>query len=201
MEQTLTPEESLQIIQKSISHSRRNMRDGSFYFLLWGWVLILAAFTHYLVMTYLISREFYEISGWISLGIWLFFVAVAFIWQSVKISRENRKTMVKTNIDRHIGIIWYSAGITIGIMVFFSIKLNTIPVPFILAITALATFVSGMMVKYRPLILGGLVFAIASVIAIHLSGLNQILITGISLVLGYLIPGYMLRTIKNGDHV
>ena len=32
MKDTMTPEESLQIIQKTISNSRKNMREGSFYY-------------------------------------------------------------------------------------------------------------------------------------------------------------------------
>ena len=54
MEKTLTPEESLRIIQRSISNSRRNMREGSFYYLLWGWSLILASLANYFLIRYLI---------------------------------------------------------------------------------------------------------------------------------------------------
>ena len=47
MEKNLTPEESLQIIRKFVVYSRRNLREGSFYYLLWGWALILAGLANY----------------------------------------------------------------------------------------------------------------------------------------------------------
>lgn len=60
MEKTLTPEESIQIIQRSISNSRKNMREGSFYYLLWGWALILASLANYFLIRRLITLERYD---------------------------------------------------------------------------------------------------------------------------------------------
>ena len=64
MKKTLTPEESLQIIQKSILNSRKNMREGSFYYLLWGWALILASLANYFLIRNFLGKEQYE-------GIWI----------------------------------------------------------------------------------------------------------------------------------
>jgi hypothetical protein len=200
MENTLTPEESLQIIQKSIANIRRNMRDGAFYFILWGWALILAALTHFGVMLYFIKNKLHG-EWWISVAIWMFYVLIAFIWQNIKISRESRSTMVKTSLDRLFGIVWYSSGMVFGLIIFFSVKLQIIPVPFILAVTASATFISGMLIKFRPIILGGIVFALASVISVFFGGMGQTLVVAVSLILGYLIPGYMLRNIKDEEDV
>jgi hypothetical protein len=42
---------------------------------------------------------------------------------------------------------------------------------------------------------------VASIVAVFLGGLGQTLVVAISLMFGYLIPGYMLRNIKDEDHV
>lgn len=201
MKNTMTPEESLQIIQKTISNSRRNMREGSFYYILWGWMLILASLSNYAVLRYYIIKEAYASLWWKSLLIWIIYVAIAMLIQYVQNNRSLQREKVFSHLDRYIATLWLTSGVIMALMVFFAFKVDSYPVPFILGITALATFVSGMMVRYTPLIVGGIVFLIAAVIAIYIGGLEQLLVFAGAMILGYLIPGYMLRTIKNGNDV
>ncbi len=201
MEKTMTPEESLQIIQKTITHSRKNMREGSFYYVLWGWALILGALSNYAVLEYYIRKQVYVGLWWKSILTWIIFISFAFVVQLVKSSRSTRNNVVKTHLDRYISTLWLCSGVIMSLMVFLSFKVGTYPTPFIMAITALATTVSGMMVRYTPLIVGGLVFLAASIVAMYVQRTEQLLVFAAAMVLGYLIPGYMLRSIKNGEDV
>lgn len=201
MEKIMTPEESLQVIQKTISNSRRNMREGSFYYVLWGWALILASLANYAMLKYYIQKEIYTGLWWKSFLVWMIFLVIGTVIQRIRIARTPGRDKVITHLDRYITILWLTSGAIMGLMVFLAYMVDSYPVPFILGITALATFVSGMMVRYIPLIIGGFVFLIASVIAIYIGGLEQLLIFAGAMVLGYLVPGYMLRTIKNGNDV
>ena len=201
MEKTMTPEESLQIIQRSISHSRKNLKEGSFYYILWGWAMILGSLSNYGVLRYYLQNESYEGLWWKSMITWLVFIGIAIVIQLVRVSRSASRHVVKTHLDRYIITLWLSSGVLMSLMVFLSFKVDAYPVPFILAVTALATFVSGMMVRFTPLIAGGIIFLISAIIAIYLQGTEQLLVFAGAMVLGYLIPGYMLRTIKNGEDV
>ena len=40
--ETLTPQESLDVITSMISQAKGNIRNSSFYFLLWGWTIVIA---------------------------------------------------------------------------------------------------------------------------------------------------------------
>ena len=201
MEKTLTPEESLQIIQKSISNSRRNMREGSFYYLLWGWALILASLANYFLIRYLIGQERYDDIMLMSLLAWGVFLVAAMIIQFVYLSRKGKKGRVITHLDRYIKIVWIAAGLLMGLMTFLSLKVDAYPTPFILGVTAMATAVSGLMVRFRPLVIGAFVFMAAAVISSYLRGTDQLLVFAVAMVLGYLIPGYIIRSLKNGDNV
>lgn len=201
MEKTMTPEESLQIIQKSISNSRKKMREGSFYYLLWGWTLILACMTCYFVIRHYIRIEQYEKIHLMCSLIMGIYVVGALIIQFIVLSRSKKKEKVVTHLDRYIQIIWITAGLLMGLMVFLSLTVNSYPTPFILGVTAMATAISGLMVRYWPLVFGSIVFLAGSIVAIYLDGSEQLLVFSAAMVLGYLIPGYMLRTIKNGDDV
>jgi hypothetical protein len=201
MEKSLTPEESLQIIQKSISHSRKNLREGSTYYLLWGWTLALAGVANYFLINHFIAVEKYESIMLGSLLAWFAFVFLAIIIQFTILERRKKGERVKTHLDRYITIIWISAGLLITLIVFICIKVDTYPTPFILGVTAMATAVSGLMVSFRPLIAGSLVFLVAAVVAVYLPGTVQLLVFAAAMVLGYLLPGYVLRYSKNGDNV
>ena len=201
MDKTLTPEESLQIIQKSISNSRKNMREGSFYYLLWGWALILASLANYFLIRNLIIQERYDDIMFMSLVAWAVFLVAAMIIQFVYLSRKGKKGRVITHLDRYIKIIRIAAGLLMVLMTFLSLKVDAYPTPFILGVTAMATAVSGLMVRFRPLVVGAMVFLVAAVISSFLSGTEQLLVFAVAMVLGYLIPGYIIRSLKNGDHV
>jgi len=201
MDKTLSPEESLQIIQKSISNSRKNMREGSFYYLLWGWALILASLANYFLIRNLIIQERYEDIMLMSLLAWGVFLVAAMVIQFVYLTRKGKKGRVITHLDRYIKIIWITAGLLMGLMTYLSLKVNAYPTPFILGVTAMATAVSGLMVRFRPLVLGAVVFLAAALISSFLRGTDQLLVFAVAMVLGYLIPGYIIRSSKNGDNV
>jgi hypothetical protein len=159
MEKTLTPEESLQIIHKSISNSRKNLREGSFYCLLWGWALILASLANYFLIRHLISLERYDDIMLMSMVAWDVFIIAAMIIQFIYQAHPRKTERVVTHLDRYITIVWITAGLLMGLMAFLSLKLDAYPTPFILGVTVMA------------------------------------------MVLGYLIPGYIIRTLKNGSDV
>jgi len=200
-EKTMTPEESLQIIQKSISASRRNMKSGSFYYLLWGWVLLASSLLCYFVLRYLILNEMYSGMYWKSMLCWVVPITIGLIFGSIYKRRKIKNEKVRTHIDRYIAILWTAAGITFVLMVFICYFLDVYPTPFILVGVGLVTFVSGFMVRFNPLMIGGLVFSAAGIVAAFTPGLTQLLIFAVALVPGYLLPGYLLRISKNGNHV
>ncbi len=166
MEKTLTPEESLRIIQKSISNSRKNMREGSFYYLLWGWALILASLANYFLIRFLIGQERYDDIMLMSLLAWGVFIIAAMIIQFVYQSRVSKRERVVTHLDRYITFVWITAGLLMGLMAFLSLKLDAYPTPFILGVTAMATAVSGLMLRFRPLVIGAVIFLAAAVIPV-----------------------------------
>lgn len=196
-EKTMTPEESLQIIQKAILHSRNNLREGSFYYLLWGWVLLFASILCYFVLWYFLKREMYEGLYLKALASWIIPIVIGFIIQWIYNSRNQRHDQIRTHIDRYLGSLWVAAGLVFVIMVIISYILGVYPTPFILAVMGLATFTSGMIVRFNPLMFGGVIFVLASVISAFVPGIYELIVFAVSIVLGYLIPGYMLKMSKN----
>jgi hypothetical protein len=64
---------------------------------------------------------------------------------------------------------------------------------YILLLAGFATFVSGIIIRFRPLIIGGLCFWIFAVVSGLAGPSIAPLAMPLSVITGYLIPGYMLK--------
>jgi hypothetical protein len=68
--------------------------------------------------------------------------------------------------------------------------------PVILIVSAIPTLVAGVVIKFKPLIFGGVAFWVFGVICFLVSGPWQFLVGAVAVFTGYLIPGMMLRNKK-----
>lgn len=196
-EKTMTPEESIQFIKKSIINSRKNLKENGFYYLLWGWLLTFATLTNYFLIRFLHFKKLYEQIFISSTIAWAVFVAVGFFIVFIYKGKTGKKDLMITHLDRVLTTIWLSAGVTFALIILFCYHNESYPTPYILAITGMATFISGMVIRFTPLIAGGVLFAVTSIVSIFIPGLSQLLLVAIALVLGFLIPGYLLKTSKD----
>ena len=58
---SLTPEESFDIINKAISNFKMNYKENSKVFLLWGWILTLASLSSFIILKIVSSWEAHEL--------------------------------------------------------------------------------------------------------------------------------------------
>jgi len=196
-EKTMTPEEGIQIIRNTILNSRRNLKDNAFYYLFWGWLLVFASLANYFLVRYLHSKKMYDQIFIASSIAWGVFVFVGFAVVFFYLNKRAGKNAVLTHLDRIITTLWLTAGVAFVLIVIFCYRYQSYPTPYILAVTGMATFSSGIVVRFRPLLAGGIVFGVISAVSIFVPPLSQLLLVAISLVLGFLIPGYLLKTSKD----
>ena len=105
-------------------------------------------------------------------------------------------------MERFYSSLWMGFGITLGVIMYISVYSNVSPVPFILALVGLATFVSGSIYRFLPLIFGGIIFWISSMGCMYFNGPEQLLIDAGATFLGYILPGIMLwRKSKKESYV
>ena len=88
----LTPEESFSIINKAISNFKMNYKESAKIFLLWGWILMFASISSFIILSVLNNMDAqqlkagnWELSGIISLGNWLVFCIIGFIFIFINI--------------------------------------------------------------------------------------------------------------------
>jgi hypothetical protein len=192
----LTPEESFNIINKAIANFKMNYRDSAKIFLLWGWLLTLASFSNFIILKILHSREAYGLMGLYSIGNWAVYCLIGFIvlfFMERKITREKK---VYSHLEGYFKSLWTVTAASFFVAIFVCMKLEIAPPPFMLLIAGIATTASGLLIKFRPVIIGGIAFFAFSIASTFVLYEYIALLTGAAIFCGYVIPGYFLKYAK-----
>ena len=193
---TLTPEESFTIINKAITSTKMNFKEGAKVFLLWGWVLTLASFSNYIILKILHNNEAFNLMGPLSLSNWAIFGFIGFIIQFFMLRKIDKSKKIYSYLDNYLNKLWKVTAVSFFIATVVCIKLEIDPPAIMLLIAGIATTTSGLLIKFRPIIIGGMAFFVFSIAATFVSNENIALIVGASIICGYLIPGYFLKSEK-----
>ncbi len=186
-EEKFSPEESLRLIQSMISKTKQDMSDNSIYFLVWGWLTFIAC-TGQFVLKHIYKYEKHYI-------VWA--VIIIGILFSIYQGRKDEKTMkAKTYVDESIKHLWAGMAISFFVLGMILTKLGwgTSIFSFYIMLYGLGTFVSGSIIQFRPLIIGGLIAWALAIGATFASYDYQMLFGAAAILISYIIPAYMLRT-------
>lgn len=176
--------EQLNMISSMISEARKSFSKTSIYFLIWGVVMAAAG----LVEFWLTQNAYaYPYISWPIAGL------VGGIWAGIVGRKQGMEQQHFTLYDRAIMAIWSSYTITLILVVIAAVLQKQNPGLWIMFLTGLPTMASGILIKFRPLVLGGIVFWVAGLIALFIPANYLALVFAISLFLGYIIPGLMLK--------
>jgi hypothetical protein len=183
-EKQLSHTESMEIIQRMIGVAKNKIDEYGFHFLLWGTLVVAASLANYYLIVFSPSK--YATIPWLLMPV--IGIPLAFIYEF----RKKRTAKAQTYNDSSYSFLWMGFGITLFFTIFYSVMNHISPIPFILSLVGLATFVSGCIFRYKWLIVGGIVFWLASVSAAFVPGPNQLLINAGATFIGYIIPGLLL---------
>ncbi|MBW6502485.1 MAG: hypothetical protein K0B05_13935 [Bacteroidales bacterium] len=108
----------------------------------------------------------------------------------------NREKKVYSYLDYYLKRIGYIAAISFSVAIFICIKQEILPPPVMLLVGGIITSIAGVLLKFKPLIIGGMAFFLFSVASTFVSNEYIALIAGTGIICGYLIPGYLLKSSK-----
>ncbi len=184
----LNPNESLKIISQAINQTKENIKERSFYFLWWGWIIAIAAFSHYFLTAFSTTDKSYIP--------WVILIPVGWAG-SIFYSIKSEKTKAyQTYFELFLKYLWIVLGISFMISVFISLSLEVQPAIFVSLLAGIGTLVSGLTMKFKPLIVGGLLFFVFAIGSLFVDQTTVLLINAIAIVTGYLIPAYFLKNSK-----
>lgn len=184
-------QESLQLIEKFIANTRFNMRKFAFSIILFGILIPVAALLQY----FLIVFVKYELS-WLP---WPILMTGGFIFTMFHYARLSKNEGIDTLQGLFFRSLFVWGGLSYFLLAFLCGALQINPVCFMLALTSLLIGVSGLALRYPPLLWGGVLFFIAAIVCVYLTPLNQLLLMAFCVISGYLIPGILLTRQKEAS--
>lgn len=183
-EKELNPERSIQIIESMIQRTKSSLHDSSFYFLLWGWIVLIGILGHTFLDHFTNYSKPYLV--------W-FIIILGLIINIIYGMRQGKKEKTSTHVDKINFMTWIAFLVSYTITLIFMAKLNYNIVPIIFLLAGNATFLTGIIIKFKPLIWGGIVFWIGSIGLFTLPAHLSIFVPPLAIILGYLVPGYILK--------
>ena len=188
MQEQFSPQESLQLIQSMISKTKADLGENRFYFLLWGWTSFIAIAGQYLLKV-VFSYEHHYI-------IWLLTVVAAVITVMHLRTRSSRER-VWTYVGENMSYLWMGLGISFFILSIIFSKMGwQYCYPVYILLYGLGTFVSGRIIKFRPLVVGGIINWALAAASVFFYFDQQMLFAAAAIFSSYIIPGHLLGKAK-----
>lgn len=198
----MTPHESLAIISEMINNLKEDYRENAYYFILWGWLISLACILHFSAILVLHHFEMFSFVGYYSLANWIVFVSAGIIISNVHRRHEaKQKPRNRGLYVRFINALWLSVSIAMFVISASCIKFEVYPTVFLMPVIGIATMITGIIIRFKPLIAGGILFFLAAIISTFWLYEFSLLVNAVAIILGYLVPGYMLKNTKSVNHV
>lgn len=184
-EKEFTPIDSLQIIRSMIESTRHSLYDSSPYFLLWGWAVMIACVTQFLML--LFKNPNHSLS-------WAIIIPITLVVYFIMIFKQAKKEKVKTFVGEANGFLWTALGSCFIVFPFIFSKIGwQFCLPFYILIYGVGTFVSGKLMDYKPLVYGGVICYPLAIITPYVSYNYQLLLASLAILVSYIIPGHLLR--------
>ncbi|MDB5197141.1 MAG: hypothetical protein JWP88_1512 [Flaviaesturariibacter sp.] len=191
MEENFSPQDSLHLIQSMIVKTKSNLSENRIYFLLWGWVSFVAILGQFVLKVIVGYDKHYLV--------WLLTIPTSVLTIIYSARREGQRS-VSTYVGESMGSLWTGIGISFFVL---SLIITRLPSgwnsawPFFILFYGLGTFISGRILRFRPLVLGGIFNWMLAVVSIYVAFDYQLLLAAAAILTSYIIPGYLLKSSQN----
>ena len=113
-------------------------------------------------------------------------------------AREGRRQGAMTWMDRVQMWLWGSYTVTLVLLIVAAVSWGRDPNPFVLLLTGLPTFVTGALIRFRPLMVGGVLFWAIGLVSLFALREYSSLVFAFAIVAGYVVPGILLKRHEDG---
>jgi len=190
METTNDYNGKLDLIYEMIENSKTQIRENAFFYLLWGWLVLIASLSHFFLMKFGIYKSYL---------VWPVLMTSGMVISIIAGIRMGKKAGYRTHIDTAVIYLWYGFFFALMVIIAFSVggkitwEMSNV---LIIVLYGLGTFVSGGILKFKPLIIGGICCWIIALCKFFVPDEYSLLLVAASIIIAYLIPGYLLRNAR-----
>ncbi|HYE56568.1 MAG TPA: hypothetical protein VD996_17085 [Chitinophagaceae bacterium] len=184
-----SPHEGLAVIQSMIDAARNRFSENGHLYLLWGWVVFVCSLAQFILLHFYRYEHHYAVWG---------LTWVAMVYQFIYLARRKKKEKVRTYADHLLVFVWSTFVVLMFLFGFlFGRELGEqyyrLMSPGFLALYGMPTFLSGVIIRFRPLVVGGVCCWLLSIGGTYISHQYQLLLLSAAMIVAWIIPGYLLR--------
>jgi hypothetical protein len=182
----MEPVHSLMLIESMIRTAKNRFSDNGHLYLLWGWVVLICSVGHFAA----IQWNLFGHPEWIWGLTW-----VALLYQTVYLIRLKKKIRVSTYTDDILKAIWLvfvGCGLLLAVVVGRLGDWNTM-YPLILMLYGIPTILSGTVLRFKPLVWGGIICWMLCMVSVFLPLRYNLLMVSLAVIAAWIIPGYMMK--------
>jgi hypothetical protein len=167
------------------------LKQDGILFIAWGWLLFYKSILGYVERKFVLTFQIQKIINY--LGFALLIACIAFsIYYLIK-----QRKKVQTYIGISLRYVWISLFVCMVLVnliqfnVLHSINFE-LQHPIFMVLMAFAVTATGGILRYRLIIIGGVIFGILALIASYLKLQEQLLVESVAWIISFIIPGHIL---------
>jgi hypothetical protein len=204
-EKQLTEKESLELITRMINKAKDACHDTGITTIMWGAVIVCCSLVRF-------SEIHFDFRLPFDIYLLTFVAVIPQIYFNI---REKKRRKVKTYDELFMDSLWMAFGISIALLIFINsmlyrewdpvndhyrdlsgnagFRLYEYTASFFLLLYGLPTFVTGLTMKFKPMIGGGILCWICCVLALFVPIRADLLLIAVSAAGAWLIPGIIME--------
>ena len=186
--ETFNERESLELIRTMIERAKSDIDDDSFYYLVWGWLVFAAALGHYALLGLYPEIAFVP---------WAVLMPLGGVATMVYGIRQEKKRKVRSHAEVFLKYPLIAFLVCLTIVLVSMNKLGLYTYPMVMLVYGMWLFVSGGTIRFRPLMVGGIVNWVLALVSLWVDFQTQLLLLALAVLLGYIIPGHWLKHERN----
>ena len=187
-----TTEKHIETINNVINSTKDNLKPLSVNFIFWGLLITLMSLFHYVFPSLIHS---FELLYWTVLPL---IGMILTVYYNIKV---RKRAGYETYLSRVIKIIWGVFNLSWIYIIVLSFTLKSFhPVPPILFLLSIILIITGLIIKFKPVTIGGIFLTIFTFYLNFNPEFNLLLVNVVGVSLGMLVPGLSLFYSKSSNN-
>jgi len=182
--------EQLNLINEAINKTKEQLKPTSINFIFWGLLISMMSLIHYSF------PEFIQKTAYSSILFWTIIPIIGMIITIIYNIKVGVRLGFETHIGRALKLVWGVFNIAWLLIVVLSIFKKQNPVEEILFLLGVILLITALLIRFSPIIVGGIAVIACSVLITLSTGVNVLLINAVATFVGLFIPGLSLYLSK-----
>jgi len=189
----MNKEEQIKIINETIAKTKFTLKPLGYNFIFWGFLIISMSLFHYFF------PEIVQFNVYSAVIYWVLIPLLGMIYTTYYNIKTGKTIGYETILGRVIKIIWGVFGGSWIALVTISLIYNYNPSQDILFLLGLTLTMSGLIIKFNKITLGGILLILFVVYTYFVPDLNFLLVNVVGITFGMLLPGFALYFYKENE--